>query len=1201
MKFASLLVWLCAFTGVRLAAAQTPDPLALLIQDPSGPGAELRVLQMLDDYHRNGAGPVLARMTEAARIPSLSEAATRRIAIARARIALWTGDIPAARRFADDQGYITDWLFAGPFRNENGTATPIPRDLLDAAPAAGDRCLPFPDRTICLIEGGPHTARFGEVHTSAVFSPHTDICTLAQTVVSVEKDGPLTLHFGAGGDAVVYWNDKLLLRDEHHGQADPARYRMTFRATRGDNLLTVRQCSDDSGTMSFFARIDNGDGPLRVFRRPPRVRLLEPGPSRIPSATGTLTELERRATAKGAGAEAMADFVDFALRTGAVDKERSTFADLAARACRKSANPVHCLLPVRLEAGVNDQRSLLETSLQQKGQTTELLAALTSLEMQSPGWNSHRASLDRLVALAPHDPDIQCLQLNDLQKREQYPLLHDAVRRWIADASTPPSLLRCAARALLDMPLRASTLPAIRAALRWYADDMALQTAAARLESSFSGRRALRTRLAIIDALAIPDMDVDIELSALQEGNGDSDGARRRLEGRCAMSPGDAACWKALGLLYLRTTPERNDAFSLLKDAAALQPQDRQLQNYLHSLDPGGPFEEPFVIEPADFLPLRQPAQVEDARYLVNTTVIRVLDSGQTSRFSQIVLEIGTREAAKNWQQFSVPFSPDLEQVTVLEARVFRADGRVDNAISRGEVETSQPWSRLYFDTRAEVVELPFVHRGDVIEYRFRVDDIGSTSLMGSYFGDVSWLTDGYPALRWDYAVIAPITFDLRADPPHLPTLVSSVTDTEDSRLHLFRATDIPRVPLEPAIVGDTTGIPYLHISSMAGWAAVREWYAGLVLPQLTADDAIRRTAARLTAGARTDEAKVAAIYDWLITNLRYVGLEFGIHGYRPYPAAQVMSRGFGDCKDSATLLVSLLKAAGIEAEVALVRTRHAGDLRSEVASLSAFDHAITHVPGLDLWLDGTAKYHGIRELPFADQGVMALPIRPDAVDVVRTPFSDAAASTLQATNEYRISADGSAFLRAETSASGPGFAPEIRATFASGSDRRQIIEAQLSSQYPGARVEEASFSDLADTRRSPAWRYRAQIPAFGTLAGNAMTLPVGQPLDLTTRWATLAHRTLPLEIGPASRRIVTTVIEIPAGWTVDSLPPASSLSTPFGSLDLQVRMDGKRVHVRREFTIRQPVILPDDYKQFAGFCREVDAALAGRLTLRKP
>ncbi len=58
-----------------------------------------------------------------------------------------------------------------------------------------------------------------------------------------------------------------------------------------------------------------------------------------------------------------------------------------------------------------------------------------------------------------------------------------------------------------------------------------------------------------------------------------------------------------------------------------------------------------------------------------------------------------------------------------------------------------------------------------------------------------------------------------------------------------------------------------------------------------------------------------------------YVALEFGIYSYKPYPVTQIYARRFGDCKDKASLMIALLRAAGIEAEIALVRTRSLGDV----------------------------------------------------------------------------------------------------------------------------------------------------------------------------------------------------------------------------------------------------------------------------------
>ena len=70
-----------------------------------------------------------------------------------------------------------------------------------------------------------------------------------------------------------------------------------------------------------------------------------------------------------------------------------------------------------------------------------------------------------------------------------------------------------------------------------------------------------------------------------------------------------------------------------------------------------------------------------------------------------------------------------------------------------------------------------------------------------------------------------------------------------------------------------------------------------------------------------TDEARVRAVYNFVVENTRYVGLEFGIHGYKPYKVTQVLARRFGDCKDKASLLLALLREVGVDADLVLVRT----------------------------------------------------------------------------------------------------------------------------------------------------------------------------------------------------------------------------------------------------------------------------------------
>src|SRR6476620_1365289 len=115
------------------------------------------------------------------------------------------------------------------------------------------------------------------------------------------------------------------------------------------------------------------------------------------------------------------------------------------------------------------------------------------------------------------------------------------------------------------------------------------------------------------------------------------------------------------------------------------------------------------------------------------------------------------------------------------------------------------------------------------------------------------------------------------------------------------------------------------------------------------------------------------AIYDEVVQRTRYVALEFGIYGYKPRPCALTFARGWGDCKDKATLIVTMLKEAGIPASLVLVRTGMRGEFETEPASLAPFDHAIAYVPSMNLFLDVTAEYSGSTELPAMDRAALAL------------------------------------------------------------------------------------------------------------------------------------------------------------------------------------------------------------------------------------
>jgi hypothetical protein len=150
--------------------------------------------------------------------------------------------------------------------------------------------------------------------------------------------------------------------------------------------------------------------------------------------------------------------------------------------------------------------------------------------------------------------------------------------------------------------------------------------------------------------------------------------------------------------------------------------------------------------------------------------------------------------------------------------------------------------------------------------------------------------------------------------------------------------------------------------------------------------------------------AKALAIHDWVRRNIRYVGVYIGNGGLVPHAAEAIMDNRYGDCKDHATLMEALLREAGLDSTPVLINAGNSFKL-SPVASLGEFNHAITYIPSLDLYLDSTAENIAGGYLPPWDLDKPVLLTRSGALG--RTP----AAQNGQVRNRFdvKLAADGAA------------------------------------------------------------------------------------------------------------------------------------------------------------------------------------------------
>jgi hypothetical protein len=417
----------------------------------------------------------------------------------------------------------------------------------------------------------------------------------------------------------------------------------------------------------------------------------------------------------------------------------------------------------------------------------------------------------------------------------------------------------------------------------------------------------------------------------------------------------------------------------------------------------------------------------------------------------------------------------------------------------------------------------------------------------------------------------------------------------------------------------------HLHVSTYESWEQVARFYEGLVRDQLRPGDEVRAVARRLAeqvlegrakqrvpregqgqSGARplpsipppggwdleTKRALVQAAYGFVVSQTRYVGLEFGIHGFKPYRVDQVLQRRFGDCKDKASLLHALLESMGIESRLVLLRMRRLGSMPESPASLAIFNHAIAWVPDLDLWLDGTASHSGTGDLPGEDRGATVLVLDPGKPPTFRTvPQARPSDNVLETAFDVKLSADGGATLAGRSRVTGVQ-APDYRRAYLAEGNRRAQLEQAFNRTFPGLEVREVTISDLARIEDPVSMSFSLDVARYARPDGDGLLFtPFGAGLRYAEAYASLSTRKHDLVLGDPSETRFTYRYQLPPGWAVTELPEPAAADGEQVAFEVRYRMEGDTLVAEGHVTFEQGRVPAAGYKAFRELLGKVDRA----------
>jgi transglutaminase superfamily protein/uncharacterized protein DUF3857 len=396
----------------------------------------------------------------------------------------------------------------------------------------------------------------------------------------------------------------------------------------------------------------------------------------------------------------------------------------------------------------------------------------------------------------------------------------------------------------------------------------------------------------------------------------------------------------------------------------------------------------------------------------------------------------------------------------------------------------------------------------------------------------------------------------------------------------------LPALKKERFAPGERSRGPVLRFAwgDEATWAQVGRWYEGLLAAMPATSGAVQRTAGELTSGRKGLRERLASLLGFVRGKVRYVAAGTAVAGHRPAPPADVLARGWGDCKDKALLLVAMLRETGVEAYPALIHLGSDGRIDAEFPSPFQFNHVVVAVAaagiasagdpvaGGYLFVDPTQAGGSIRWLHPAAQDQDALVVRGAGSVLVRTPIrQEIEGGRIEA--RLTLTPAGDAEGEASFEISGDAGASFAQAFAGSGAEEIERAVRQIFGQLlPGAELSQVRWTMAQADVPVVTLTARVRLPALAQGSGGSRSVGLPQMAG-TPGAAVLQDRESPVVLTPKSNHF-SWRIEIPEGWCPPR-PETVEVGNAVGTFRQSVSSHGRIVEIGRELEIRQRWIEP--------------------------
>ncbi|GGB20885.1 MULTISPECIES: DUF3857 domain-containing transglutaminase family protein [Mucilaginibacter] len=357
----------------------------------------------------------------------------------------------------------------------------------------------------------------------------------------------------------------------------------------------------------------------------------------------------------------------------------------------------------------------------------------------------------------------------------------------------------------------------------------------------------------------------------------------------------------------------------------------------------------------------------------------------------------------------------------------------------------------------------------------------------------------------------------------------------------------------------------------------------------------------KMTADFKTDKEKARFLYQYMQQNMRYVSIQLGIGGLKPFPATFVDQKKYGDCKALSNYMYALLKAADIPSYYAIINAGSNEEPADPAFPSDPFNHIILCVPfkGDTTWLECTNMQKPFGKLGPFTENRYALLVTEDGGKLVKTPRSTDIDNQFNSEAHVVLDADGGAKATLKILSTGEYRDDYLGIAALKTDEQKQVLIKMLNMKQPSL----FEFKPSTDKDGIKELDIELEYDKFCDVSAGNKQFYKPRVFDL---WKT----TVPIlekrksdfffEI-PMLKTCVTT-IDLPAGFEIDALPADQSLKFTYGTYDVRYVYDATKNQVvsTTKFNLKNHVIPAAKYTELQVYLDAIAKAQNKKLVIRR-